>query len=59
MALSEPEVMGLAAAILDKKEQIRGYIALHSFGQDILYPWGHKVHVYPPDVEDLVNFSSC
>ncbi|KHJ92331.1 zinc carboxypeptidase, partial [Oesophagostomum dentatum] len=55
MALSEPEVMGLAAAILDKKDQIRGYIALHSFGQDILYPWGHKVHVSPPDVDDLVS----
>ncbi|KAK6753246.1 hypothetical protein RB195_012689 [Necator americanus] len=57
VALSEPEVMGLAAAILEKKDQIRGYIALHSFGQDILYPWGHKVHVYPPDVEDLKSMA--
>ncbi|PIO66683.1 zinc carboxypeptidase [Teladorsagia circumcincta] len=47
------EVMGLAAAILERRNEIRGYIALHSFGQDILYPWGHKVNEYPPDVEDL------
>lgn len=58
MALSEPEVMGLASAILERKNEIRGYIALHSFGQDILYPWGHKVHEYPPDVEDLKTMAN-
>ncbi|VDO44344.1 unnamed protein product [Haemonchus placei] len=58
VALSEPEVMGLAAAILERKHQIRGYIALHSFGQDILYPWGHKINEYPPDVEDLKSMAN-
>ncbi|KAK6057315.1 zinc carboxypeptidase, partial [Cooperia oncophora] len=58
VALSEPEVMGLAAAILERKNEIRGYVALHSFGQDILYPWGHKVNEYPPDVEDLKSMAN-
>ncbi|PIO74237.1 zinc carboxypeptidase [Teladorsagia circumcincta] len=58
VALSEPEVMGLAAAILERRNEIRGYIALHSFGQDILYPWGHKVNEYPPDVEDLKSMAN-
>ncbi|VDM52020.1 unnamed protein product [Angiostrongylus costaricensis] len=54
-AMSEPEVMGVATAIMEKKNETKGYIALHSFGQDILYPWGHKAHEYPPDVEDLAS----
>ncbi|KAE9413977.1 hypothetical protein Angca_006140, partial [Angiostrongylus cantonensis] len=54
-AMSEPEVMGVATAIMKKKNETKGYIALHSFGQDILYPWGHKAHEYPPDVEDLAS----
>ncbi|KAK5984893.1 Zinc carboxypeptidase [Trichostrongylus colubriformis] len=58
VALSEPEVMGLVAAILERKQQIRGYIALHSFGQDILYPWGHKVNEFPPDVEELKSMAN-
>ncbi|WKY09819.1 hypothetical protein Q1695_002293 [Nippostrongylus brasiliensis] len=56
-ALSEPEVMGLVSAILERKDKIRGYIALHSFGQDILYPWGHTVNEYPPDVEELKSMA--
>ncbi|KAJ1354506.1 hypothetical protein KIN20_011477 [Parelaphostrongylus tenuis] len=52
-AMSEPEVMGVVSAIMERKNETKGYIALHSFGQDILYPWGHKINEYPPDVEDL------
>uniref|UniRef100_A0A0K0CYU4 Peptidase_M14 domain-containing protein n=1 Tax=Angiostrongylus cantonensis TaxID=6313 RepID=A0A0K0CYU4_ANGCA len=57
-AMSEPEVMGVATAIMKKKNETKGYIALHSFGQDILYPWGHKAHEYPPDVEDLKTMAN-
>lgn len=44
----------LTRRITSLKDRIKGYIALHSYGEDILYPWGHAVNQYPPDVEELV-----
>ena len=57
--MSEPEVRALVEKISELKDQIKGYVALHSYGQDILYPWGHAVNQYPKDVEDLVNTVFC
>ncbi|PAV78055.1 hypothetical protein WR25_15454, partial [Diploscapter pachys] len=50
---SEPEVVGLIREMTSQKDNIKVYISLHSFGQQILYPWGYKTHTYPLDVMDL------
>lgn len=52
---SEPEVMALTNAITREETRIKGYIALHSYGQEILYPWGHTMRTYPSDVQDLIT----
>lgn len=52
---SEPEVLALTNAIIRDEERIKGYIALHSYGQEILYPWGHTQRTYPTDVQDLIQ----
>ncbi|EFP05999.1 hypothetical protein CRE_04950 [Caenorhabditis remanei] len=52
---SEPEVLALTNAIQREETRIKGYIALHSYGQEILYPWGHTMHTYPSDVKDLIR----
>ncbi|CAD6189940.1 unnamed protein product [Caenorhabditis auriculariae] len=52
-SMSEVETAALVSAIQREESRIRAYAALHSYGQEILYPWGHTVHKYPADVEDL------
>ncbi|KAF8384301.1 hypothetical protein PRIPAC_73443 [Pristionchus pacificus] len=52
--LSEPEAAGLSRFLLAHKKTIRGFISLHSYGGNILYPWGHKKRTYPEDVRDLI-----
>lgn len=54
-ALSEPEVKALANILAENKHLIRAYLTIHSYGGNILYPWGYKVKTYPPDIEDLVR----
>jgi hypothetical protein len=29
------------------------YLTLHSYGEDMIYPWGYATHTYPPDVAEL------
>ena len=52
---SEPEVAALVREIMAYRQDIKAYVSLHSYGQEILYPWGHRTGVYPPDVNDLVG----
>ena len=52
---SEPEVAALVREIMAYRQDIKAYISLHSYGQQILYPWGHRTGAYPPDVADLVG----
>lgn len=48
-AFSEPEVAALAKVALEE-DQIDLYLAIHSFGQYLLYPWGFTLD--PPDNAD-------
>ncbi|CAB3397144.1 unnamed protein product [Caenorhabditis bovis] len=52
---SEPEVLALTNAIQSEETRIKAYLSLHSYGQEILYPWGHTLHTYPSDVNDLIR----
>ena len=44
--------------ITAQRWNIKAYVSLHSYGQRILYPWGHQTHTYPVDVEDLKSLAN-
>ncbi|KAE9556717.1 hypothetical protein FO519_000123 [Halicephalobus sp. NKZ332] len=52
-ALSEIEGKNLANFVNANNNTIKAYLTLHSYGEDILYPWGYTTGHYPPDVNDL------
>ena len=41
---------------MSKKHRLEGYLAFHSFGNKILYPWGYT-NRETNDVQDLKNFA--
>ena len=43
--------------MLKNKERIQGYLAFHSFGNKILYPWGHTSKK-TRDWKDLSEFAN-
>jgi len=48
-AFSEPETAAIRALILGL--DLRAMISFHSFGQDILFPWGFTTQAAPTDAE--------
>ncbi|CAK5021243.1 unnamed protein product [Meloidogyne enterolobii] len=54
-AFSEPESRAVRDAIMegDLKGRIPGLISMHAYSQLWIYPYSHRRHSYPPDVEDL------
>uniref|UniRef100_A0AC34RCH7 Peptidase M14 carboxypeptidase A domain-containing protein n=1 Tax=Panagrolaimus sp. JU765 TaxID=591449 RepID=A0AC34RCH7_9BILA len=52
-AMSEIEAKNLANFIVPHNDTIKAYLTLHSYGEDIVYPWGYTTGTYPPDVADL------
>lgn len=40
-AFSEPETKAVRDFVMSKRHRLASYIAFHSFGNKILYPWGH------------------
>ena len=53
---SEPETRAVRDFVLSKKHRLEGYLAFHSFGNKILYPWGYTSQE-TNDVQDLENFA--
>lgn len=49
---SESETMAHKRFFDQTKEHFKAYLSFHSYGQYILYPWGHS-NAVPDDVEDL------
>jgi len=56
-AFSEPESRAVKDFVMSKRQRIKGYLAFHSFGNKILYPWGHTSKK-TRDWRDLRNFAS-
>jgi len=56
-AFSEPESRAVRKFVMSKRHKIQGYLAFHSFGNKILYPWGHTSKK-TRDWQDLQNFAS-
>jgi len=40
-AFSEPETQAVRNFVMGKRDRIDAYLGFHSFGNKILYPWGH------------------
>ncbi|OAD60349.1 Carboxypeptidase B, partial [Eufriesea mexicana] len=56
-AFSELETTYMSKFILDRKQQIKAYITLHSYGQYILYPWGYTTEL-PRNVMQLKRLAT-
>jgi hypothetical protein len=55
-AFSEPETKAMSEAILARKDQVKAYLTLHSYGQWWLVPYGYiDPPVYPPDYDELLK----
>jgi len=55
-AFSEPETKAVRDFVMSKRHRLTSYIAFHSFGNKILYPWGHTSQK-APDWRDLKAFA--
>jgi hypothetical protein len=53
---SEPESQAVRDFVMDRRHRIKGYLAFHSFGNKILYPWGHT-SAKTEDWKDLRTFA--
>ncbi|KAK8744881.1 hypothetical protein OTU49_000663 [Cherax quadricarinatus] len=53
-AFSEPETKALRDAMLKLKDNLELVLALHSYGQDLLYPWGWSTGEEAPGKHDLI-----
>uniref|UniRef100_A0A915ETZ6 Peptidase M14 carboxypeptidase A domain-containing protein n=1 Tax=Ditylenchus dipsaci TaxID=166011 RepID=A0A915ETZ6_9BILA len=54
-ALSEVECQSLTQFLKSHNSSIKAYVSLHSYGNLIIHPWGHKLHAYPVDVDDIIR----
>ncbi|BES87638.1 unnamed protein product [Nesidiocoris tenuis] len=50
---SEPETRAVSNFILQNKDNMKGFITFHSYGQYILLPYGHNYNSYPPDFKEM------
>ena len=53
---SEPETRAVRDFVMSKRHRLEAYLAFHSFGNRILYPWGYTSRE-TNDVEDLKTFA--
>jgi len=56
-AFSEPESRAVRDFVMRNRNRLKGYLAFHSFGNKILYPWGHTSR-HTRDWKDLRDFAS-
>jgi hypothetical protein len=47
--LSEPETAGLMAWVRARHETIAAFVSLHSYGNDIMYPYGYAANQWGPN----------
>ncbi|XP_047476136.1 carboxypeptidase B-like [Penaeus chinensis] len=52
---SEPETKALRDAMTRVKDQLKLVLCLHSYGQQLLYPWGYSTMDVAPHTDDLVR----
>uniref|UniRef100_A0A0K8SZY5 Peptidase M14 domain-containing protein n=1 Tax=Lygus hesperus TaxID=30085 RepID=A0A0K8SZY5_LYGHE len=50
---SEPETRSVSNFILNNKNDMKGFITFHSYGQYILLPYGHDYNTLPPDFKEM------
>ncbi|XP_042856182.1 carboxypeptidase B-like [Penaeus japonicus] len=54
-AFSEPETKALRDAMKKVKDNLKMVLSLHSYGQQLLYPWGYSEEETAPDTDDLIK----
>ncbi|XP_042856184.1 carboxypeptidase B-like [Penaeus japonicus] len=54
-AFSEPETKALRDAMKKLKDNLKMVLSLHSYGQQLLYPWGYSKKETAPDTEELIE----
>ncbi|XP_066903173.1 carboxypeptidase B isoform X2 [Halyomorpha halys] len=52
-ATSEMEAQAFVKFMSNIKENLKGYVTLHSYGQFVLIPYGYKENTFPPDFQEL------
>ncbi|XP_068242829.1 carboxypeptidase B-like [Palaemon carinicauda] len=52
---SEPETKALSDAMLEQKDTLLMLFSLHSYGQDLLYPWGWTSTEDAPNKNELIE----
>lgn len=50
---SEPESKAMSKFIQDPRNNIQAFVSLHTYGQIVIHPYGHKRGYYPPDIQEL------
>lgn len=58
-AFSEPEIKALADYWLANKNKFNILIALHSYGQVLLSPYGHTTEILPENINDLMQVAKA
>ncbi len=53
--LSEPEASALANTVRRLRDNLDMYLTIHSFGQQILVPYGYATGARPPNYENMVG----
>lgn len=52
---SDMESIALADFLSENSSEIKIYISFHSYGQYVIYPYGHSLVESPPNRPDLVK----
>ncbi|XP_054267516.1 carboxypeptidase B-like [Macrosteles quadrilineatus] len=53
---SELETQAMSKYLLSKTGEIKGYMSLHSYGQNVLFPWAYS-YTRPSDYKDLYDLA--
>ncbi|XP_065357356.1 zinc carboxypeptidase-like [Calliphora vicina] len=57
---SEPEVIALESFVNSfDNDYIRMYLAVHSFGQFVLLPYGHSITEFPPNYDQMMRIATA
>lgn len=57
-AESEPEVKVISEVLRKNKDRIKLYVAVHSYGEYVLIPWGYQVGLAHPNKANLTELGS-
>jgi len=57
-AFSEVECLAESKFLTANKNILKGMLTLHTFSEDMLYPYGYAINVFPPDVQEMITLAN-